>query len=311
MTAVFSMSDLPRISIVTPSFNQARYLEATIQSVLSQNYPNLQYIIVDGGSTDGSVEIIRRYESSVAWWVSEKDRGQTNAINKGMARATGDVRAYLNSDDIYLPGALQRVGEHFATHPNTGLLHGRCRIMQENGRVTGEHFGSITRYDQIVDLWGVWWNGRQFVQPEVFWSRQIAERIGPFNEELFFVMDYDYWLRAMREGASVSAIDFPLASFRLQPLQKSTRKAEVSEELRQLVKPMLWERPGRLPARDRRRLQGLWLYDSIFRTAADRSVERAEPPWRRRLRLAIFPLVYPQLWSVPQFRERFAKALGR
>ena len=220
------------------------------------------------------------------------------------------VRAYLNSDDTYLPGALHRVGEYFAAYPATDLLHGHCRIMQEDGRITGEQFASITRYDEILDLWTVWWNKRQFVQPEVFWSRRIAERIGPFNESLFFVMDYDYWLRAMRDGAKVASIDFPLAAFRVQPTQKSNRKAEVSEELLRLVKPMLWERPSRLSARDRWRLQGLWLYDCVFRVAADRSVASGDSQWCRRLQLTALPLAHPQLWSVPQFRHRFARAVG-
>ncbi len=306
---MLSNRQLPRISIVTPCFNHAQYVEATIQSVLSQGYPHLEYIIIDGGSTDGSTEIIRKYEQHLAYWVSEKDRGQTHAINKGMARATGDVRAYLNSDDIYLPGALHQVGEYFSAHPETDLLHGRCKIMQEDGRITGEQFATITRYEQILDLWNVWWKGQQFVQPEVFWSKRTASQVGSFNEALFFVMDYDYWMRALRVGIKVTSLDFPVAAFRVQPAQKSRLKTQIADEQRQVIKPMLWERPSPLSARNRRRLQGLWLYDSVFRPAADLSVEKRESALRRRLRLAVLPVLHPQLWAVPQFRQRFARAI--
>src|SRR5260370_28877982 len=112
------MASFPRISIITPSFNQAEFVERTILSVLEQNYPNLEYIVVDGGSTDGSVDVIRRYQSRIAYWVSEKDRGQAHAINKGLQRATGDIIGYLNSDDYYLEGALARVADCFSREPD-------------------------------------------------------------------------------------------------------------------------------------------------------------------------------------------------
>ncbi len=111
------MPDLPRVSIITPSYNQARFIEQTIQSVLSQDYPNLEYLIVDGGSSDGSLEIIRRYSSQLAWWVSEPDHGQTDAINKGFAHAHGEIFAWLNSDDTYLPGAVTHAVAALQAHP--------------------------------------------------------------------------------------------------------------------------------------------------------------------------------------------------
>src|SRR5882757_342896 len=114
----------PRISIITPSYNQAAYIEQTICSVLGQGYSNLEYIIIDGGSTDGSVDIIRKYENRLAYWVSEKDRGQTHAINKGLERATGEIIGYLNSDDYYLDGALAGIADVFGRHPDLDLLHG-------------------------------------------------------------------------------------------------------------------------------------------------------------------------------------------
>ncbi|HUH98543.1 MAG TPA: glycosyltransferase family 2 protein [Anaerolineales bacterium] len=127
----------PLVSIVTPSFNQARYLEATIRSVLSQDYPRLEYIIVDGGSTDGSVDVIRRYAPKLAWWVSEKDHGQTDAINKGFAHAKGEVLAWLNSDDTYEPNAIAPAVRLLQKHPEAGLVYGNANYINEDGRVIG------------------------------------------------------------------------------------------------------------------------------------------------------------------------------
>ncbi|MEB3211902.1 MAG: glycosyltransferase family 2 protein, partial [Leptolyngbyaceae bacterium] len=175
----------PRISIITPSYNQGHFIEETIRSVLLQSYPNLEYIIIDGGSSDNTVEIISKYASHLAYWVSEPDRGQSHAINKGLARATGEIIAYINSDDYYLPGSFRKIAEYYNNHPETDLIHGRCRYIDEMGNKVGEQFGNIQTFEEIIDLWGVWWNKRQFVQPEVFWSRRIFEKIGLFNESLY------------------------------------------------------------------------------------------------------------------------------
>ena len=135
------MTDLttPLVSIITPSFNQARYLESTIHSVLDQDYPNIEYIIVDGGSTDGSAEIIHGFSDRLAWWVSEKDHGQTDAINKGFARAKGEILAWLNSDDTYQPHAIAEAVGLLRDRPEVGLVYGDANFIDENGRVIG-HF---------------------------------------------------------------------------------------------------------------------------------------------------------------------------
>lgn len=286
---------LPRISIVTPSFNQAQFIEQTICSVLDQGYPNLEYFVMDGGSTDGTVEILKKYEKHLTGWASEKDRGQTHAINKGFARATGDVYAYLNSDDWYLPGSLQTVGEHFAAHSETGLLHGRCVRTEEDGIRRDVQFGNIQTVAEILDLWGVWWQQRQFVQPEVFWSRALAQKVGPFNESLHLVMDYEYWLRAILAGAKVVPLDLEVVCFRFHAAQKSGMSQKAADELRAVVRPFLWDAAVPLAPADRRRLQAMWLYDGPFRELADQSVAAGEGRIRRWLRLAAFVAGHPNV----------------
>ena len=127
------MARYPKISIITPSYNQGQFLEQTILSILSQDYPNLEYIIMDGGSSDNSVEIIRKHEDNLTYWVSEPDKGQSDAINKGFQRATGDILTWLNSDDYYLPGTLHTVAEYFTQHPDVECIYGDLQVVASNG----------------------------------------------------------------------------------------------------------------------------------------------------------------------------------
>src|SRR5262245_14647820 len=157
---------LPRISIVTPSYNQGKFIEATIRSVLDQGYPNLEYLIIDGGSTDESVDIIRRYEKHLAYWVSEKDNGAADAISKGFARATGDIFAYLNSDDVYLPGALQTIAS-VMDDPAAGVAFGNMYWMDADGKTVGER--RQTRFNRLGYLFG----GCDLMQPATFWRKDL------------------------------------------------------------------------------------------------------------------------------------------
>ncbi len=179
----------PKVSIVTPSFNQAPFLEATIQSVLSQDYPNLEYIIIDGGSTDGSVEIIRKYQDRLAYWVSEPDKGQTDAINKGFNLATGDILAWLNSDDTYEPGAVSKAVAALDAHMDAGMVYGDANFINAEGRVIGRFPAAQTDHRRLRQGYV------HIPQQAAFFRAEYWHQVAPLDSSFFFAMDYDLWVR--------------------------------------------------------------------------------------------------------------------
>lgn len=183
-------SPWPQISIVTPSFNQGQFIEETIRSVLLQGYPNLEYIIIDGGSTDGSVEIIKKYEPWLAYWVSEKDDGQSHAINKGWKHSSGEILCWLNSDDTLLMGTLYRAALTLRERPDAGLVYAMGKIVDVDGNPTGQTFG---RDSNLISM--LLTSRNAIAQPSTFVSRRAIDRVGYLNVEFHMSMDWDLWIR--------------------------------------------------------------------------------------------------------------------
>lgn len=185
----------PRITIVTPSYNQAQFLEETIRSVLLQGYPNLEYIIIDGGSSDGSVELMRKYEPWLADWVSERDSGQAEAINKGWSRATGAITTWLNSDDSYTPGALRVVAEAMA-QGRADVVAGGCRLHDLRDRSTRVVTPHVVTFPRLVTYWH--FPSVMPPQPSVFFKTELLKRVGMLDPALHYAMDYDLFIRMAR-----------------------------------------------------------------------------------------------------------------
>lgn len=231
----------PLVSIITPSYNQCLFLEQTILSVLNQSYTNIEYIVIDGGSTDKSVDILRRYSDRLAYWVTEPDRGQAHAVNKGLSTAKGELLGWINSDDILLPTTVQRAVEVFEQEPDIDVVYGRVDRIDETGRILPT---PILPKDRVT-LNSTNAIGENLVnQAGAFWRRSVMEITGLLNEDLQYSMDGEYWLRMLLAGAKFKRLPETLAQFRLSANTKTVAQTAVMAEEGFGVLSRLLAQPG-------------------------------------------------------------------
>jgi glycosyltransferase involved in cell wall biosynthesis len=291
-----------KISLVTPSFNQGQYLEATLRSVLEQDYPDLEYIVIDGGSSDQSLEIIHRYAARLSYWESAKDRGQSHALNKGFARFHGEIWGWLNSDDLLEPGAISRVAEAFAANPEAGVVYGDCVYVGEDGESVIEKF-SGEPYSRLRHL-----AHRFIAQPSCF---HRTEMVPPtVREDLHYSMDYDLWLGLAARGVKFHYLPQVLSRYRLHQGSKTVRAlvAMHAEIVEKIYRPILRQGPS---AQERRaiadaagamvhQLNSLGARGPILRTLLFRLLEARVPLDQPLLSVGLQALLGPGLTRLVQ-----------
>lgn len=257
------MTDLPLVTIVTPSYNQGRFLEATLRSVLEQDYPNIEYLVVDGASTDNSVEIIRRYADRLAWWVSEKDAGQSEAINKGLRRARGEIVAWLNSDDVYLPGAVSAAVAVFRSRPEAGVVYGDALSIDADGKP----FNVMrARQYSLADLMAF----NIICQPAAFMRRAVLEQVNYLDPTYHLLLDNLLWMNMARLAPLVYVPQTWAAARYHEAAKNRTRGPAYGQEAKRLIES-LSARPefAELIAANRRRIwAGVHRFDAFYLTDA-------------------------------------------
>jgi glycosyltransferase involved in cell wall biosynthesis len=213
---IMKPASLPLVSIITPSFNQANYLEATIQSVLGQSYPHIEYIIMDGGSTDGSVDVIKKCEGKLGYWESVKDKGQTDAINKGFNRAKGDILAWINSDDTYAnSNAVADAVNFLIAHPEVAMVYADCNFIDEQGKVIGKFASRQTDYAKLRTGYV------HIPQQTMFFRAKYWKELGPLDPSFYFAMDYDLWVRIAKHAPIQYLPGKTWANFRIHTSSKT------------------------------------------------------------------------------------------
>lgn len=294
-----------RISIITPSFNQGRYIEATIRSVLEQGYPDLEHIVIDGGSTDGTLEILARYPHLMV--ISEPDRGQADAVNKGLRLATGSIIGWLNSDDTYFPGALAEAAALIDPVRGSAIVMGRCAYITEEGEPTGsEHPSAFVSHRRVVEAWKEY----TIPNPAVFFHRSVYETCGGLDEKLYFALDYDLFCR-YTSRFPIRVVDRLWATYRLHEAAKSSEitQGELLERSLQ-VSRRYWGRPGSWSWW--RYQLSFWWYGGTVGIASLKRLNLADRAWQERrftpfirhllISFCLFPPTVVRCLLLPRFR---------
>lgn len=263
--------------LAIPTFNCARYLPHTLESLAAQGEA-VRWWLQDGASKDGTVEIARQFARHGDTIVTERDRGQSDALNQAFARMGGEIVGFINGDDCLTPGAAAAVLETFERRPDIDLVYGEVEWIDAGGTQTGHHKGDISTLEELLDIYTVWFGARQWVQPEVFFRRSLWEQAGPFSLEYDLAFDYAFWVQCMLAGAHVLRLPRPLARFRLHPEQKSGNASKAASEMREIVR------------------KALALYPAISRRARSRIIAQIN---------------YDMYHLAPMPKPSFAKALFR
>ncbi|MDF2858575.1 MAG: kfoC 2 [Neobacillus sp.] len=230
-----------KLSVITPSYNQGQYIERTILSVINQNVPDLEYLVIDGGSKDQTIDLLKQYSGNLNW-VSEADHGQADAVNKGIRRSQGEIIGWLNSDDIYYPGILNKVIDFFDSHPDVMIVYGNANHIDESDVVIEPYPTSNWNFEELFDVCFI-------CQPAVFFRRSLVDKVGLLNAKLQYCMDYEYWLR-IGEKYPFSFIPEVLAGSRLYP---QTKTLGAREKVHREIIRMIYEKTKEPPTR--------WIYN--------------------------------------------------
>ena len=285
----------PGITIVTPSYNQGQFLEETIRSILLQGYPNLEYFIFDGASTDNSVEVIKKYAPWISYWVSEPDSGQSDAISRGLKRGTGQVATWINSDDVLCKDALVTHASRMAFDDNV-VYAGICIYIDIESRPLRTHQGRIHSLEDLLRIKTVWRTGGNLVQPETIFPLKLALEVGGINKNLHDAMDYEFWGKLLLAGARIQYTDIPFGMLRLHAMQKTANGLRTTRAMLDVAASLI--------------PQAALLSDDIKSQISEELesywIEYQERSWKGSGRLARIGLPVPLVMQIRKIRNKLS-----